>query len=179
MRIIEVDYGVANTYHSKGYTIIEINKHLQEFPELREKVINHELEHAKTKNFWKNRKIDSQTNVTFKDLFPFYKKYPKTLLFQYSPITYKDNTLYFEWSLIFIYTSWILLGTFVVFIINSFSNDWSFIFKVIQYMLLIGAISVGVLIGWKKLIKSINEEAKKTESKGKKTDLEKLETLKD
>lgn len=169
IEIIYTDWGVANTYKTeKGYTI-EVNKKLKEFPDLLERILKHEFEHAKVKEkglkgFAKQRRIDALTDVKLKDLFPFFKKHPKTAIQQYSPITYKDNTIYFEWSLILLYTMYIGLAFGIYYLINLFSTNEGFFWAVIEKMVLI-FFGIGVLyIIGKKLREYINEEAKKTQN---------------
>ena len=157
MDIFEVDFGIANTYSDR----IEINKHLIEFPTLREKIIKHELEHSRESKFWKHRKIDALTEVKFRDLFPFIKKYPKYFFQQYFPFTYRNKTLYIEWSLLILYSLGIGFLFLIYFLINLFSNDSSFFWRVIKYMAwILGIISL-VYFGGKKLIKIVNSEYKK------------------
>lgn len=158
MDIYETDWGVANTYSDR----IEINYHLQEFPELRKKVIEHEREHASTLSWVKNRKIDMLTDLTFKDLLPFFRKYPKTFIQQYTPIHYSqiDKTIYFEWSLIILYS--LIMGGlgFIYWLIRLFSKDSQFFWKVIEYAIILLIISYLVYMGGKKLIKYLNEQGK-------------------
>jgi len=159
MEIIEVNWGCANTYRNPDR--IEINEKLNEFPELRKKVILHEKEHLNSKGFFHNRKVDYLDDLKFRELLPFYKKYPKHFFQQYCPLTYKDNTLYFEWSLIILYTIYILLGSFIYWIIKTFSKDSRMFWNIIWYSFLILMISALIYFGAKAIIKSINEQANK------------------
>jgi hypothetical protein len=155
MDIVEVDWGVANTYSDK----IEINERLREFPELREKIINHELEHSKSKGFWKQRKVDALTELRFRDLFPFYRKYPKNFFQQHSPVIYRNNTLYFEWTLIFLYLTFIGIGFLIYYLIRAFSEEPAFLLQVVKYMVLIFAGIILLYLTGKKLREYINKEA--------------------
>lgn len=165
VEIKKVKWGVANHYSNPE--IIEINEKLDEpeFESLKNKIILHEIEHHKAKGFLANRKVDALTNLKFKDLYPFYKKYPKTFFQQYSPITYKDNTLFFEWSLIFLYTFYLLVGTLIFWLIKLFSKDSAFFWSVIQNMVIILLIVFFVYFGGKILFKYINEEFSKEVTK--------------
>jgi len=154
MDIIETDWGCANTYSDR----IELNKHLREFPELRERVLRHELEHAKANSFFKNRKIDALTELKFKDLWPFYRKYPKAFLQQYFPVTYRNKTLYFEWSLIFLYCFYFCVGLLIFWIISFFSTDRAMFWKIVKYVILVLTASVIVRVGFRRLIKYINNQ---------------------
>jgi len=167
--IKKVDFGVANTYKEGDNYVIEINEHLfePEFDDLRSRIISHEKEHTKAKGFWKNRKIDALTELKFSHLFKFYKKYPKTFFQQNLPINYskEKNTLFIEWSrvfLIIIYAG-ILIG--IYFLINLFSTDSIFFWKVIKYIVIILGIYFVLSFIGKRLKKSINEEANKLTSK--------------
>lgn len=162
IELIYTDWGVANTYRTKEGYIIEVNKKLDEFPELKEKIINHEYEHARVKEkglkgFKKQRKIDALTNVKFRDLFPFYKKYPKTFIQQYSPITYKDNTIYFEWSLIFMYAMYTGLGFLVYFLIQTFSSNQQVFWNIVSKMFWIFLGIIGFYLLGKKIISQANK----------------------
>ena len=167
MDIIKSNFGIANTYPDR----IEINEKLYqpEFNLLREKIIKHELEHSKAKGFWKNRKIDVLTEVKFKDLIPFIKKNPKVLFQQYLPITYskKKNTLYFEWSLIFLYSIITGLGFLVYYLINLFSTSQEMFWQIIRNTgIILGVVLVLYFIGkkFRSSTSKINwkEEDKKT-----------------
>ena len=93
VEIVETEFGVANTYKTKEGFRIELNKNLDEFPRLKEKVLEHERDHTRTEGFWKNRKLEFHSKVRFRELIPFFRKYPKTFLQQYSPTVYKDKTI--------------------------------------------------------------------------------------
>lgn len=161
MDIQEVDFGIANTYSDR----IEINKHLIEFPVLREKIIKHELEHSRESKFLKQREIDFKTEIKFMDLFPFIKKYPKYFFQQYSPIIYRNKTLYLEWSLIILYSLGIGFLFLIHFLINLFSSDSTFFWSVIKYMAwILGIISL-VYFGGKKLINLVNTEYRNASKK--------------
>jgi len=163
--IIKTSFGVANYYTNPDR--IEINEKLfePEFKDLLEKIIKHEREHHKTKGFWKQRKVDFGTELSFKDLFPFYKKYPLKFFQQHSPITYQDNTLYFEWSLIFLYTIYLGIALLIFWIINTFSTSSEMFLKIVGYSVLIIIISIVILKGGKELIKYTNEQARITTTK--------------
>lgn len=161
VEIKKVKWGVANHYSNPES--IEINEKLDEpqFKELKQRIIRHELEHTKQKSFWGQRKVDSLTSLTFIDLLPFYRKYPKTFFQQHSPITYKDNTLFFEWSLIILYTFYLLVGSLIFWLISLFSKDSAFFWSVTQNMVIILIIVFFVYFGGKILFKYINEEFSK------------------
>ena len=155
--IITEKYGLANTIDEKIY----LHPILDEFPSIKTKIIRHEMEHIHSKGkFWKNRKVDALTSITFSDLLPIYKRKPSLFLQQYSPIIYKDNTIFFEWSLIILYFIYAGVGTLIYYLINLFSkNDSTFFWSVIGNMVIILIIVFFIYFGWKRLIKYINEEA--------------------
>lgn len=158
MDIIETEkFGVANTINGKIY----LHPKLRDFPKLREKIISHESEHINSKGFLANRKVDALTELKFKDLYPFYKKYPKTFFQQHFPITYKDGNLYLEWTLIFLYSFYIGLGFLIYYLIRIFSTDWGFFWKVVQNMTLIFIVVLSLYVLGKKLKEYINKEAQK------------------
>ena len=177
--IKEVDWGIANTYKEDGNYVIEINHKLQEFPELREKIITHEFEHAKAKSFWKNRRVDALTDLRFKDLFPVYKKYHKLFFQQHIPINYnkEKDTIFIDWSLCFLYTFYagILFGVYSL--INLFSTNSIFFWKVMKYIVIILLGSFLLYQGGKRLKNSVNDEASKLTSKKKLTEKQKLKNL--
>lgn len=146
-------YGLANTIDK----IIYLHPILNDFPELKEKVIKHELEHVRSKGFWENRKIDSLTEITFRDLFPVYKKKPSLLLKQYSPITYIDKVLYFEWSLIFLFLFYLGVIFFVYLFVYSFSPYPSKTF--LNIIIFLGIITIFYALA-KRFISEINKESK-------------------
>jgi len=165
--IKEVDFGVANTYKTDDGYVIEINYKLQEFPELREKILDHERKHAKTKGFWKQRKVDALTDLRFRDLFPVYRKYPKLFLQQNIPINYskEKNTLFIDYSLLFLYIIYAGILVLIYFLITLFSTNSVFFWKIIKYSgIVLGIVIVLSFIG-KKLKKAINEESSKLTSK--------------
>lgn len=154
MEVIETeDYGVANTIDNTIY----LHPKLSEFPKLREKILKHEFEHIKSKSFWKNRKIDALTELTFKDLYPFYKKYPKTFLKQNLPISYSktNNTLLIEWTLLFLYTFYVSLGVGIYYLIKIFSPDKIIFWRIIK----LSSILILIVIAGHYLIKLINKNA--------------------
>lgn len=156
VEIIDTDDSVANTIDGKIY----LNKHLREFPELRQRIIAHELEHSKAHGFWKNRQIDAFTDLSFKDMIPYYKKYPKDFLQQNLPIFYKDKTLYLNWSIIFLLTIYAGIGILIYFLIRWFSNDQAVFGAVIKNILWL--LPTVIIVYWllKKFFKQANKEAK-------------------
>lgn len=165
VEIIKTDWGVANTYKTKEGYQIEINSKLDEFPEIKEKVLRHEFEHTRVKEkghkgFIAQRKIDALTEVKFKDLFPFYKKNPKTFFQQMSPITYskQKNTLFIEWTLIFLYTIYLGIGYLVFWLINTFSTNQEEFFAISKWIFIIGLIVFIIYKGGKLLLRSLNKE---------------------
>lgn len=160
--IVETDkYGLANTINGTIY----IHPKLKEFPDIHSKVIRHEIEHTRQKSWMGQRKVDALTEIKFKDLYPFYKKYPSVFFKQHSPITYTDNTLLIEWSLIFLYSIYIGLGGLVYWIISIFSSDRAFFFKIVWYMFLI-FMGIFFLYYVGKMLKGyVNEQAKKKVTK--------------
>ncbi len=167
VEIIKVKWGVSNYYSNPER--IEINEKLYEpeFDDLKNRVLRHEMEHHKTKGFWKNRKIDALTDLKFSHLFKFFKKYPKTFFQQMSPINYSkiDKTLYFEWSLIFLYLLYagILYGIFKL--ISLFSSNKIFFWLIVKKAGIILLIIFALYYIGKSLKKYINEESRKLSKK--------------
>lgn len=164
--IKEVDWGVANAYKTDDGYLIEINYKLQEFPELREKILTHEREHTKSKGFWKQRKVDALTDLKFRDLFPVYRKYPKLFWQQNIPINYskEKNTLFIDWSLLFLYIFYAGILVLIYFLVNLFSTNSVFFWKIIKYAGIILGITIVLSFIGKKLKKAINEESVKLKS---------------
>jgi len=166
--IKEVDWGVANTYRDGNDYVIEINKHLfePEFDDLRNRIISHEREHAKAKGFWKNRKVDALTELKFSHLFKFYKKYPKKFIQQNIPINYskEKNTLFIDYSLLFLYIIYAGILVLIYFLVNLFSTNSVFFWKIIKYAGIILGITIVLSFVGKKLKKAINEESIKLKS---------------
>ena len=155
MEIIESDWGIANTFENR----IELNRKLKEFPELRGKILKHELEHSKTQSFMANRKVDAFTKLKFRDIFPFVKKYPRAFFQQYIPISYSivEDTIYFEWSLIFLYG--LILGfIYLIYkLILFFSSTPEISFIILRNIFIVGGIVVGLFILGKFLKKYTSE----------------------
>ena len=173
MEIVETKkYGLANTIGG----VIFLHPILQDFPELRQRIIHHEFEHQKAKGFLANRKVDALTDLKFSDLLPIYKKKPSLFFKQYSPISYIDKTLFFEWSLITLYLISLGFLGLIYWIIKTFSKD-SFVFwKIIQYIVIISIIVLIVYFGGRWVIREINKQAKKL-PEGKKDQLSNLKAL--
>lgn len=165
MEIVESkEYGIANTING----VIYLHPYLKEFPRLREKIIVHEREHKKAKGFLANRKIDALTDLKFKDMWPIYKKYPKLFFKQHFPITYSkaDNTLFIEWSLLFLYGFYAVLIYVIYLLISLFSTNPTMFWQIAKYLaIILGIIAVLYFIGGK-LKRALNKEAKKAIEKG-------------
>lgn len=159
MEIKKVSWGVANSYPKEGTIEINENLFLPEFDSLRKRILEHEREHMQTKTWMGQREIDAKTELKFKDLFPFYKKFPKTFFQQHSPLIYskEKNTLYFEWSLIILYIVTIGFGYLLYVILQTFGKSPETMWKIIEYSLIIfGIVGVIYLIG-KKIQKETNK----------------------
>jgi len=160
MDIVEsTEYGIANTINGKIY----IHPCLKEFPTLRDRIIAHEQEHKKAQGFLKNRKVDALTDLKFKDMFPIYRKYPKLFFKQHSPITYskKDNTLFLEWSLIFLYLFYVAILFVIYTLIRLFSTNPTMFWQIVKYLVIIlGIIAVLYVVGGR-LKNYLNREAAK------------------
>jgi hypothetical protein len=160
--IIKTRFGIANYYSNPER--IEINEKLFEpkFEILKNRIIQHELEHhrAKSKGFWKQREIDLKTNITFKDIFPFIKKHPKAFFQQSLPFSYTDNTIFIEWSLIFLYLIIIGVGFGIYKLIDVFSSNSILFWKIIKYMLIVGFIVWVLTILGRRVIRGINKQSK-------------------
>ena len=181
VKVVKVNFGVANTYKTeKGY-VIEINKKLYEpeFENLKNRILAHEFEHTKQKGFWKNRKVDALTDLKFKDIFPVYKKYPRTFFQQHIPINYskEKKTLFIDWSLIFLYSFYAGLLFGVYSLIKLFSKDKVFFWKVMKYVIIFLVASFVVYKLGKGLRNYVNKEADRSTSKKKITEKQKLENL--
>ena len=163
--IIKTKWGVANYYSDPER--IELNEKLDEpqFEGLKQRIIKHELEHHRAKGFLAQRKVDVLTELKFRDLFPFYRKYPYTFFQQHSPITYKDNIIYFEWTLIFLYLFYIGLGALIFWLIKLFSVNTIFFWVVIKYMVWIFIALIVLYTVGKGLRGYINKEFKKEVTK--------------
>ncbi|KKM00533.1 hypothetical protein LCGC14_1803520 [marine sediment metagenome] len=168
VEIKRVEWGIANSYPEEN--LIEIHKGLDdpEFENLKNRIIRHEMEHIrkKSKGFIAQRKVDFKKGLHFRDIFPFIKKYPKSLT-QYIPITYskKKNTIFIEFSLLFLYTIYAGVGTLIYFLIKLFSKDSTFFWIIIRNMVIILVIVFLIYFGGKRLFKYINEESTKEVTK--------------
>lgn len=166
VEIRKVEWGIANSYPKED--LIEIHSDLDkpEYEGLKRKILAHEMEHIKKKSqgFIAQRRVDFRTNLSFRDLLPFIKNHKKNFLQQYFPITYKDNTIFFEWSLIILYFVYAGIGTLIYFLIKLFSKDSTFFWIIIRNMVVISMVVFLIYFGAKRLFKYINEEYKKEES---------------
>lgn len=162
LEIRKTNWGVANTFHEGKKTIIELNEKLYEpeFKGLLDKTLKHESEHHHASGFWENRKVDALTDLSFKDLIPFYKKYPKTFFQQMSPISYREGTVYLEWSLIFLYSIYIGIGFGIFGLIKLFSFDSVFFWKIVKNIAWLLPSILLVLWLLNKLKNQANKEAK-------------------
>lgn len=165
-------YGLANTIDN----IIYLHPLLKDYPQLEQRIIQHEREHQKSKGFWKNRKIDALTEIKFLELLPVYKKKPSLFLKQYSPISYIDGTLFLEWSLIFLYSLYILIGLGIFFLIKVFSSDTQMFWQIVKWIVILLIGIFGLYQLGKYLRNQINERA--SEIKDKATTISKLDSLK-
>ena len=159
--IITEKYGLANTIDGKIY----LHPILDEFPVLKKRVIRHEIKHTKQKSWLGQRGVDLLTNISFRELLPIYKRKPSLFFQQYSPITYKDNTIFFEWSLLFLYFIYAGVGTLIYFLIKLFSKDSTFFWIIIRNMVIILIIVFLIYFGGKRLFKYLNEEYTKEVTK--------------
>ncbi len=75
--IIEVNHGLSNNFG----THIEINKHLQEYPNLRKQILEHENAHSVDNFSMEDFKLDflMPHALHYKELFKFMIKHPKSL----------------------------------------------------------------------------------------------------
>jgi hypothetical protein len=166
VEIRKIKHGIANAYPKEN--IIELNEKLdeEEFISLKSKILKHEMEHihSKKKGFWKQREIDARTEISFKDIFKFIKKYPSNLFYQYFPITYHNKTLFIEWSLIFLYILFGGILFFIIYIIKIFSVNQQAFWRILEYL------AIGLVITFflyklgKRAINYINRQAKKQDS---------------
>jgi len=167
IELTKVKWGVSNYYSNPER--IEINEHLlePEFEDLKDRVIAHEMEHHrankfKKKSFWKQRKVDALTDLKFSHLFKFYKKYPKSFFQQNIPFNYSKerDTLFIEWSRIFLILVYSGIGIGIYSLIRLFSTDSIFFWKVMKYIaILLGVCFVLYFIG-KMLRNSVNKRTK-------------------
>ena len=166
VEIIKVKWGVSSYYSNPKR--IEINEKLYEpeFDDLRNRVLRHEMEHYKTKGFWKQRRIDALTDLKFSHLFKFFKKYPKTFFQQMSPINYskEKNTLFIDYSLLFLYIIYAGILVLIYYLITIFSTNSIFFWKIIKYSGIILGITIVLSSIGKKLKKAVNEESIKLKS---------------
>ncbi len=164
--IKEVEWGLANTYRLGDDYVIEINSKLKDFPVLRKKILDHEFNHTKNQGFWKNRKVDALSDLRFRDLIPIYRKYPKLFMQQNIPFNYskEKNTLFIEWSRIFLTIIYAGILVLIYFLINLFSTNSIFFWKIIKYTGIILGITIVLSFVGKKLKKAVNEESVKLKS---------------
>jgi hypothetical protein len=91
--VIYVDWGIANSYEDR----IELNKHLQFYPELHKQILEHELSHTNTEGFSKEDfALDlGPQKVSYWTLFKFMCVYPKTFT-QFLPLRKSGDTIYYD-----------------------------------------------------------------------------------
>ena len=99
--IIEVNHGLANNFG----THIEINKHLRNYPELLNPILEHEFSHTDKAVTWQDFKLDfiMPQAIHYKQLFNFMIKHPRSFT-QFAPIywTRKKGFIY-DFNLIVMY----------------------------------------------------------------------------
>lgn len=99
--IIEVEHGIANNFGDH----IEINKHLKEYPDLFESVLQHELSHTNKEFSFKDLKLDllADNEVDRRNMIKFMFKHPKSFS-QLLPLYYsKRNGFVYDTNLIIMY----------------------------------------------------------------------------
>ncbi len=104
-KIIHTDWGVANVFRDGT---IELHKdlNLPEYALLKEKILNHEMDHDFKKGFWYNFKIDFFHTVGSSGLLSFMMTRPKTWI-QILPLYWTkrrgfiyDKNILFFWAVI-------------------------------------------------------------------------------
>lgn len=91
--VIYVDWGIANSYDNR----IELNRHLQFYPQLHKQILEHELEHTNKEGFSKEDfALDlGPSKINYWTLFKFMCKYPKTFT-QFLPLKKDKDTIYYD-----------------------------------------------------------------------------------
>ena len=109
-KIIEVNWGIANYYLDRAGDFIEINKNLSKYPGLLKEIIDHELEHGRSKNKYMDVGVEIRDLKNFgltKKMFWFMLFYPRALtqLLPFS-ISHKGR-VHIDFFVVFMY---IMLG---------------------------------------------------------------------
>lgn len=106
-KVVYVDWGIANSYDDR----IELNKHLQFYPELHKQILEHELSHTDEKGFTKKDfALDlGPQKVNYWKLFKFMCIYPKTFV-QFLPIRKSGDTIYYDINMLI---SWLAIFIFI------------------------------------------------------------------
>lgn len=115
MKIIEVDYGIANRFS----THIEINKNLKKYPNLYNSILKHELSHTDKLFSFKDFKLDfyHDNKINSFEMLRFMFKYPKSFT-QVLPVywtrkkgfVYDINLIVMYLTMIFVFIGTIYLG---------------------------------------------------------------------
>lgn len=112
MEVKYINSAIANNFG----THIELNRHLKEFPELHHAILEHELSHTDKQGFTREDLVVDlkPTNVNNFQLLKFIFKHPLSLT-QFSPITYRNGTLFYDINSLIIWGIGILavLGTII------------------------------------------------------------------
>lgn len=140
-KIIEVDYGIASAYEDS----IEINRKLHNHPELREKILKHEMRHkegpysqedydndfnSKDPYFFKSIKFCLYNPEAFINFFPFMYSY------YHKDWTFNRGSLYpvFWLGIIFCVFWWLTLGLNLIVLAISWVAFCAFVNGLILYI---------------------------------------------
>lgn len=90
LRIVYRDYGIADRFPDGT---IELNKHLNDYPELKKKILIHEARHSRDDGLTKHDLMHDLTigeQIGTFELMKFMIKHPKSLI-QFSPVYYSKT----------------------------------------------------------------------------------------
>ena len=104
-KIITTDWGVAYTYNN----IIELNRELSKYPELKKRILKHEKEHIKNPDFLSTLWIEIKDMLDFKTNYLVRKHLNWKIRMQsLFPIWYHKGQINTNSALLFIYLMFII-----------------------------------------------------------------------
>lgn len=114
MEIRYVNHSIGNNFGS----FIELNENLKKYPKLHDAILAHELDHTDIEGF--NKKdflLDiSENRVSTWDIFKFMVNHPKAFM-QFSPVTRRDNTVYYDTNAIVTFLGALVIGGVVIYLL--------------------------------------------------------------
>ncbi len=110
LKVIYRNYGIADRFEDGT---IELNRNLNDYPELKSALLKHEIKHTSNPNLNKHdfiHDLSSQERIRTWDLMRFMFRHPKSLI-QFLPVYYtKERGIIKDKNLIVIYSFFLIIA---------------------------------------------------------------------